>query len=319
MSVRVAAGYHDLHAKAYIMDVFADAVQTLLYAETCLPKITESGYLGKIKDKGQTVTIARQPLIESGTYDRGMVVPIGTKVNDPLTLKIERARYWNQFWDRLDIHQTHIRMLQPETARGAASRLSEDIEKEFFSECATFAHAKNVGTAAGVQSGAYNLGTAANPVGVKADTIIPYLTQFFSVMAEHNVGASEGAKAVVIPEMFRWYLINSAQLSDASRIGGPSTLKTNKVANVGGIDIYTSTLLEPFVVDGTKTTFPIFACAKKAINFVVALNEVKVVEPYNMHGSLTKGICLYDWGNVRSEGVSVGYAYGNDTTLITGS
>lgn len=319
MAATIAAGYHNLHAKGYIMDVFADAVQQLLYAETCLPKITESGYLGKIKDKGQTITIARQPDITSGRYDRGMVTPINTVVGDPLTLKVDRARYWNQFWDRLDLHQTHIRMLQPETARGAAARMAEDIEKEFFAEFATFAHAKNVGANAGKQSGAYNLGTAAAPVGVKADTIIPYLTQFVSVLGEQNVGPAEGPKAVVIPEMFRWYLINSVQLSDASKIGSASTYKTNKVASVGGLDIYTSTLLEPFVVDDTKTTFPIMACAKKAINYVVALNEVEVVKPYNMHGSLSKGIVLYDWGNCRSEGVSVGYAYGNDTTLITGS
>lgn len=318
MAASIAAGYSDLHAKGYIMDVFADAVQTLLYAETCLPKITESGYLGKIKDKGQTITIARQPEIESGKYDRGMVTPINTKVSDPLTLKVDRARYWNQFWDRLDLHQTHIRMLQPETARAAASRLAEDIEREFFAEFATFADASNVGATAGKQSGAYNLGTAENPVGVKADTIIPYLTQFVSVLGEQNVGPAEGPKAVVIPEMFRWYLINSAQLSDASKIGSASTYKTNKVTNVGGLDIYTSTLLEPFVVNG-HVTFPIMACAKKAINYVVALNEVEVVKPYNMHGSLSKGLVLYDWGNVRSEGVSVGYAYGNDTSLITGS
>ena len=91
---------------------------------------------------------------------------ISTKVGEPLTLKVERARYWNQFWDRLDLHQTHIRMLQPETARGAASRLAEDIEREFFGEFATYAHASNVGATAGKQSGAYNLGTAAIVTGM---------------------------------------------------------------------------------------------------------------------------------------------------------
>ena len=318
MTAKLATGYPDLKSAGVIMDVFAKTVRSLLYAKTCLPQISESGYLGQIKEQGQTVTIATIPRISSGEYSRGMVIPINSKVEDALTLKVDRARYWNQFWDRLDLHQTHLRMLQPETAKAAAAQLSADIESEFFSEMSTLPHASNVGTTAGAQSGGYNLGTLAAPVGVKADTIIPYLTQFSSVISEQNVSEADGPKSIIIPEMFRWYLVNSDQLSDASKIGEKSTLKTNRVTSIGGMDVYTSTLLTPTVVS-EHNTFPILCVAKKALNFVVALNEVEVVKPYNMHGTLTKGICLYDWGNARSEGIALGYAYGNDTTLITGS
>ena len=313
-----AQGFNGLKDTGAIMDVFASTVKETLYAKTFLPKITESGYLGQIKNKGQTVTIATVPRVKTFKYSRGMTLPINCESEPALELKVDRALAWTQFWDRLDQHQTHLKMLQPDTIAGAASQIAEDTEKEFLAEVATFPHAKNVGTTAGVQSGAYNLGSLATPVGVKADPIIPYLTQFFSVMAEHNISETDGPKSVLIPEMFRWYLVNSDQLSDASKIGETSTLKTNKVTSIGGIDIYTSTLLTPTVVGG-HNVFPIFACAKKAMNFVVALNEVKTVEPSTMLGTLAKGVILYDWGNVRSEGVALGYAYGNDTTLITGS
>lgn len=318
MTAKLAAGYPDYKSAGVIMDVFAKTVRSLLYAKTCLPQISESGYLGQIKEQGQTVTVATIPRISSGSYSRGMVIPINSKVEDALTLKVDRARYWNQFWDRLDLHQTHLRMLQPETAKAAAAQLSADIEAEFFGEMSTLPHAKNVGATAGAQSGGYNLGTLAAPVGVKADTIIPYLTQFHSVIAEQNVSEADGKKSIIIPEMFRWYLVNSAQLSDAGKIGEASTLKTNKVTSLAGMDVYTSTLLTPTEVNG-HNAFPILCVAKKALNFVVALNEVEVVKPYNMHGTLTKGVCLYDWGNARSEGIALGYAYGNDSTLITGS
>lgn len=313
-----AQGFNGLKNTGAIMDVFATTVKESLYAKTFLPQITESGYLGQIKSKGQTVTIATVPRVKTFAYSRGMTLPINCESEPSLELKVDRAMAWTQFWDRLDQHQTHLKMLQPETISGATSQIAENMEKEFLSDVATFAHAKNVGATAGIQSGAYNLGTAAAPVGVKADTLIPYLTQFFSVIAEHNVSETEGPKSVLIPEMFRWYLVNSDQLSDASKIGGPSSLKTNKVTSIGGVDIYTSTLLTPTVVNG-HNAFPIFACSKKAMNFVVALNEVKTVEPSTMMGTLAKGVVLYDWGNVRPEGVALGYAYGADTTLITGS
>ena len=314
MTASRAAGYPDMKASGYIMDVFAEAVRAQLYAKTCLPQISESGYLGKIKDKGQTITIATAPRISSGPYDRGMVTPIESKAEDALVLKVDRARYWNQFWDRLDIHQTHLKMLQPETAKGAASQLSADIEAEFFAEAPTFAHAKNTGANAGIKSGIYSLGTAAAPVQVTKKNVMAYIGQFFSVMAEHNISDGDGGKSVVIPEWMRWYLVNTTELKDASQSGEKSSLRTNRVGNLWGIEVYTSTLLTP--VDGANPAWPIFACTKKSLNFVIALNEVKVVEPYNMHGSLTKGIVLYDWGNVRSEGIAAGYAYAGDSTIL---
>lgn len=315
MSVELAAGYPDLHNYGVIMDVFAKTVRKLLYAKTFLPQISSSEYLGQIKDMGQTIEIATVPRVKSGKYSRGMVLPIETAVEDSLTLKVEKARYWTQFWDRLDMHQTHLKMLQPETVKAAASQIAEEIETEFLSDAPTMAHANNVGATAGIKSGAYNLGTAAAPFAADADNVVPYLTQFFSVMAEHNISEVDGPKSILIPEVFRWYLVNSPKLSDASVIGGPSTLKTNKVTSFGGIDVYTTTLLTPVTTSG-HNAFPIFACAKKALNFVLALNEVETVKPYNMNGTLAKGLVLYDWGNVRSEGIACGYAYAADTSLL---
>ena len=167
-----AQGFNGLKNTGAIMDVFATTVKESLYAKTFLPQITESGYLGQIKNKGQTVTIATVPRVKTFAYSRGMTLPINCESEPALELKVDRAMAWTQFWDRLDQHQTHLKMLQPETIAGAASQIAEDMEKEFLSEVATFAHAKNVGTAAGIQSGAYNLGTAAAPVGVKADRIL---------------------------------------------------------------------------------------------------------------------------------------------------
>lgn len=316
MAVLTAPGYPDLKSKGIIMSVFAKAVRSQLYAKTCLPNISESGYLGQIKEVGQTVTIATTPRVKTGKYSRGMVVPISTEVADPLTLKVERSRYWNQFWDRLDEHQTHLRMLKPETAKGAAAQVACDMEEEFFGEMGTLPHAKNVGNAAGAQSEGYKLGTLDSPIGVTSKTLVPYLTQHSSVIGEQNVSeVTDGRKAIIIPQMFHWYLVNSPQLANAAFIGGDSALKTNRVVDLGGMDVYVSTLLKATIVSG-KRVFPILCVSKKALNFVVALDEVTTVEPSQMHGTLTKGLVLYDWGNVRSEGISLGYAYGNDTELI---
>ena len=320
MTVLRATDYPDMHAAGYIPDLFAKSVRANLYAKTCLPKISVSGYLGEIKNEGESVTIATVPRVSTGKYKRGMKIPVNTNASDAIKLSIQRSRYWQQFWDRLDQHQSHLKMLEPETAKGAAAQIAEDIEAEFFAECGDMAHASNVGANAGVKSGIYNLGTAAAPQILSAKNTAAYISQFFSVIAEQNVSSGDGTKSVVIPEWARHYLVNSPDLKDASAIGEKSSLRTNRLGMIFGIEVYTSTIPAPIDVAGqTYKAWPFFACTKSALNFVVALNEVKAKEPSDMMGTNVTGVVLYDWGNVRSEGIAMGYAYPGDAVILAAS
>lgn len=312
-----AAGYPGMKDYGMIRDVFADTTERWLNANTFLPRITESGYLGKIKNKGDTITIAKTPKITGGAYARGQKLDIKTDVEDPLTLEVKRAYYWTQFYDQLDLHQTHLEHLtRRETVWSAAAATAEYIEREFLAAAPSMAHPSNTGNTAGLISKAYNMGSAESPVALSRKNAVAYITQIFSMMSEQNVPDSLGEKSVLIPEFLRWYLLSSEELQDAGKIGGPSTLKTNFVKNIGGVNVYSSQLLTPVNSDD-KWVFPVFACCKSAINFVVALNDVKVTEPYDMRGTLLSGLSLYDWGNVRSEGVAYGYVYAADTTILS--
>jgi hypothetical protein len=251
-------------------------------------------------------------------YVRGQKLEIDTKVGESLTLTVDKSRYWTQFFDRLDLRQTHVKMMQSaDVPKNAAAQISVDIETEFFAAMPAMAHASNVGATAGVKSGIYKLGTAAAPQVLTAKNTAAYISQFFSVIAEQNMTDGDGGKSAVCPEWARHYLVNSPDLKDASAIGEKSTLRTNRLGTIFGIEVYTSNLLDPIDVDGqTYKAWPFLACARSAINFVINLTEVETTKPYDMKGTLSSGIVLYGWGNVRSEGIAVGYGYPGDAAIL---
>jgi len=309
--IQRAAGYPDFKAQKSVPELYEKVLQKRLRAETCLPRIASSGYMNQLKQKGDKVYVTRAPQIAVQEHVRGGKIDINTAPSDFIELTVNRAKAWNFFMDDIDKHQSPQDILAAAQDEALAT-LSRTMETEFFTEALAYAHEKNAGATAGVQSGAYNLGTADSPVDISRHNAIAFLTQLFAVMAEQNISFADGVKSVVVPEWYRWLLINSG-LADASKMGlNRSSLLTNEIANIGGLTIYSSSLLQK-----VGTAWPIFACTKASVNFVVALNKTKMTEPSDMHGTLVKGVCLYDFGLVRSEGVAVGYAQANDTSILT--
>lgn len=309
-TIKRAADYPDIKAQKSIPELYEKVLQKRLRAETCLPRIAGSEFMGQLKLKGDTVYVTRAPLVTVHDHVRGGKITIETAPTDYIKLEVNRALDWNYFIDDIDAHQS------PQDLLGAAQDealaiISRTMETQFFTEALALADAHNVGKTAGVISQAYDLGTALAPQDISHNNSVAFLTQLFAVMAEQNISFADGVKSVVVPEWYRWMLINSG-LADASKMGQRSSLLTNEVANIGGLTIYSSSLL-PKVGDA----WPIFACTKASVNFVVALNKTKMTEPSDMHGTLVKGVCLYDWGCVRPEGIAVGYATPNDTSILT--
>ena len=316
----LATNHPNMRTAAYIPDIFSRAVRANLNASTCLPKISQAGYLGEVKNVGQVVKVATIPEVTLFDYARGGDVPIVTKAGDPTELTIDRQFGWSQFWDDLDIAQTHLKMLEPETAKQAAAQVAARMESIVFANWGDLVPAENCGTTAGKQSEIYNLGTAAAPKQLSKKNAMAFLSQFFSVIAEQDISDGDGQKSVVIPEWARFYLVNTDELKDASAIGEKSSLRTNRVGNLFGIEVYTSTLLTPIPISGqTYKAWPFLACTKASLNFCAAMNKVETTRPSQKFGTLSKGLVLWGFGTPRPEGMSIGYAYPGDSTILSAS
>lgn len=308
-----AQGYPSFKTAGLIEEKFSALLDKNLYARTYLPRVTSSKYIGQIKNKGDKITIAREPKIETEPYVAGAPYEIQTSLEAPFTMTVNRGLRWKQYYDENDAMRTHVSGLNAATINAAANAIAKDIETEFLGEFADMVPSGNKGNTAGVISGKYKLGTAATPVGLTFANVIEYLMQFTSVLDETNVSNESGQRSILIPTVVGHYLRSSDQLLDASKIGGQSSLKTQLLTTLPGIGtIYTSNLLQKL----DNGAFPIVCMTKEAVNFVIAAQKTRIISDLDMYdGTLLRGYAIYDWGVARPEGLALGYATPSQTPI----
>jgi hypothetical protein len=305
-----ANGYPSFKAHGLISEKFSALLDKNLYARTYLPKVTSSKYIGQIKAKGDKITIAREPKIETENYVAGKPYDIHTSLEQPFTMTVNRGLRWRQYYDENDTMRTHITGLDAATINAAANAIAKDMENEFIGEFPSFVPGYNraaeaTGTGAGKISGKYTLGSATKPVSLTFSNVIEYLMQFTSVLDETDVSNESGQRSILIPTIVGHYLRSSEKLLDASKIGGASSLKTQQLTTLPGIGtIYVSNLL-PKLDNGA---FPVICMTKEAVNFVVAAQKTRIINDLDLYdGTLLRGYAIYDWGVAREEGLALGY------------
>lgn len=300
MSVPAAPGTPQRADEGLIFQAFEDQFNVVYREETLLPKITTGKFYSKLLKQGDQVTVAELPTVEWQDHIKNQpsdpVVPEAKSIK----LYVNRSKQFNILVDAVDKAQSHL-MLGEEFTRNQVDGLDAILQRQFFASIYSQAHASNQGLTAGAQGGSYNLGTAASVLSVTKETATDFVTKFTSVLGEQNA-YMPGKMWIVIPWALRFLFINS-DLKNASLTGdGKSTLRTGRLGEIDGITIYArNTLYSPsagvwYVVGGNMD----------AISYITQLNSVGAVKSERyVGGMLHQGICVYDWGVSKPEGLVV--------------
>lgn len=313
MSVPAAAGYPQLKNQGVIMTVYSRMVNVKYYAETCLPKITNSKFEGEIKDKGDKVIISQRPDIVTKPYKKGMTLDVQVPEAPPIEMPVDRARYFCFQIDNIDEHQAHI-VLQDEYLDDGNQRMAIDTETEFFSTIYADAHAKNAGASAGVQTSAYDLGVAGTPLAINTGNAVQNLTKVKAVLGEQN--AVSGKLWIVIPWWYRYLLMNS-DLKNASLTGDErSVQRTAALGEIDGTQLYVSNLLTYVAAD---TAHHIVFGNSDAVCFAAQMTKADQAKIERGFGMLFKGLHVYDWKTLKPEGIGHMYAKLSALAILIGS
>ena len=298
-----------------IGEVWSKLIQANLKKRVYLSRTTSTKYIGEIKYKGAKVTVPRVPEIEVEDLEHLKPYGVSTKLNDSFEMTVNRGCRWKQVYSEYDQARSHIEDLDSKTITEAANKINEHVEREFISEYASLVPSINKGNTAGCISGKYVLGTATNPVTATFSNIIEYLMQFSAVLDETDVDNESGQRSILIPTILGHYLKSSEKLLDASKIGGPSSLKTQYLTSLPGIgQIYISNLL-PKLDNGA---FPILCYTKEAINFIMAVQKTRIIAQMEQYdATMLRGYAIYDWGVARKEGLALGYATPSQASIST--
>lgn len=308
MSVDVAQGYPQLKDFGVIATLYAAKVNAKYYAETCLPRITNSKWTGQISKQGDTVVIPQRPDVTFKTYVKGGSIVYENPTKAPVEFKVDRAGYFAVGDDYIDIKQAHI-LLKDEYIEDGTRNAEIGIETQLFAAVYADVATANQGAAAGAKSGTIGLGTAATPLVVATGTPttgeadpIDLLTRCTTCLHEQN--AIIGKRPfIMIPPWFRQRLLNS-DLKSALVMGDPrSVLRTGMLGTIDNLTIYVSNNLAD--TSGASGYANCIFGNEDAIAYATQLTTVEAVKRENTFGWGYRGLWVYDWKVVKSEGLGL--------------
>jgi len=262
---------------------------------------------GEIKNKGDTVVIHNPPDVTINDYEAGQNLVYEVPTPDTLELRIDVGKYFAfQVNDVLEYQADYNLMDMFSDDAGEQMKVSVDTD----CWAATFdgAAAANKGAAAGVKSGAYNLGTDAAPVTLTKDNILETILAMASVLDEQNV-PEDGRWLVLTPR--ERYLLMQSNLAQAYYTGdAKSPVRNGKLGMIDRFELYVSNLLptgaagEDWVGGtdaGTAARHALVAGHKSAITFAGQITKSEQIRNPNDFGDYVRGLKVYGRKVVKPE------------------
>jgi hypothetical protein len=306
--VRAAAGYPQ-YSGNLIPRLFGQDLIEYFYCSTVFGDITTTDYIGELTKCGDTITFWRPPHIQVMDYVKDQTLKRQTFEMKPITLTIDKAKYFDFKIDHIDEKQIcnwasiKSRLLES-AARSAANSVDCDILGELFAD----ANRCNRGATAGVQSKCYNLGDVGAPLVVTKANVLDVLLAMQAVLDEQCV-PQEG-RWIVVPPKFKNIILSSDLRSVCFSGLAQSTMLNGKMPdNIAGFDIYISNHVSQVVDPGTnQKAFNIMFGWKGSIVFASQLEKMREIDDANSFDTRHQGLMVYGYGTVHDEALGHLYA-----------
>jgi len=290
---------------AYIPQMYAKSVNVKYYARSVLAAISNTKYEGDIKDHGDKVIIRTRPTITIRNYAKGQDLTQETPESAPLTMNIDKAKYYDFVIDDVDEKQADI-VLSSEFTDDASEQMRIAIDTDVLGSVYADADSSNKGATAGAISGAYNLGATGSPLAVTKQNVIDVITSIGAVLDEQNV--PDEMRSLVVPAWFRYMIMNS-DLTNASITGDDkSPIRNGRVGEIDNITLYMSNLLAT-TTDGSNTVTNMIGCQYDALSFASQLVKNETLRASRKFGREYRGLQVYGYKVVKDEGMVHLYAY----------
>jgi len=290
-----ASGYPDYNSNSaapsgFIPQLYEGKVIERLYEEQLITRLTTTEYSGQIKGKGDSVVIAKPPVtIVDYTIGQDLTPTQPTEV--AVIMTVDQAKAFFITVDDIDAYESHLDMMNI-FADEAAKQMSDVIDKEFFSWLAgADIAAENQGTAAGAESGIYNLGESGSPVPISADNAVTTILSAAAVLDEQNV--TRQGRWIVIPAAFAYHLKDNEFLRRADSTGDSKSIVRTSDRSIGMIDS-----MEVFVSNNLHATAGEFTVPfgdKKAIGYVNQITKTSMGELEKQFANYIKGLSVFGY------------------------
>jgi hypothetical protein len=309
LGVDRAAGMPDYEASTgtgNIPWIFSKKTVAKFYDKSVAPFTSNTDYEGEIKGLSSKVVITTIPSVTIKPYQKGMTIDWELLESDSVELDIDRAQYFAFKYDKVDIKQFAVKMMD-KAANDAAEQMKIYTDTIYLANVYASASSDNKGTTAGAKSSLYNVGTTGSFIALTKANIVDYIMMCEAIGNEQSWPDTD--RWMVLPTWAK-LLLDTSELKDASLTGNPrSNLVTGgRFGQLGKFTLYESNLYT--AVTDTHQCYNITFGHKSGVTFATQLVETEFHEKLETtFGSGMKGLQVYGFEVIKPESVGVLYAY----------
>ena len=288
--------------------IFSDTLLARFRCGSIIGNISNMDVLSKeLKDCGDEVIFRNTPRAEIFDYVKGQELEITTLEMTAITMKIDKAKYWNIFAETTDLAQDcDLKMWLTKYADERAYEMTQMIDRQVLTDMPYEAAQCNKGRKAGILSGAYDMGAGGAPVSITPANLLIKLAEASAVLDEQCV--PEKDRFIILPVQAKPTFMASP-LTNAGVSGlSKSPLFGGEIPDIMGFRVLWTNSL-PLRTEGGRIAYTIPFGAKMATGFHTQLTNTRMIEEdARVFGSYWQGLQLYGYKVLRPEALGVLYA-----------
>jgi hypothetical protein len=293
---------NSLQSTGFIPEIWSGKLVEKFYASTVLAAISNTDYEGEIKNKGDRVKIRTKPTVTIRDYQSDGLLALDRPTGSNLELYIGNGKYFSLILDDVMEVQSDLNVLSM-WSDDAAQQLKITVDRDVLGGIVGQMAAANQGVAAGVITGAINLGVKNTPLavvgrnpGVGQVELVDVLLRMGQVLDEQNI--PEVGRWVVMPS-WAGRMIKQSELRQAYLSGDSvSMLRNGRLGMVDRFTIYISNLLPNNTTDSTNFAsgeWPIFAGHAHGLTFASQISKVETLRSELTFGQILRGLQVYGY------------------------
>ena len=313
------------YSGSFIPTIWSSKLNVKFYAASTFADICNRNWEGDISNIGDKVIINNIPSLTISDYVVGGNLNYQTPTPNTIEMAVDRAKYFG-----FNISDVLEYQSKPDLMNMFSQDAAEQMRTVIDSTCIyrTFSQgsASNRGATAGVRSGAFNLGTDADPISLNstagdASNVLTKILQLASVLDEQNVPESD--RWLVIDPLTRTLLMNT-NLAQAQFMGDDKSMVRNGlIGRIDRFNVYVSNQLPYAPVsstvwysgDGTETSVAattdtlrrraIIAGHKSAISFASQMTKTEQLRNPTDFGDLVRGLNIFGHKVTKPEALAL--------------
>lgn len=290
--VPAAAGYPQ-YSGNFIHPMVSMRLIEDFYCTSVFGEISTTEYAGEFSKGGDQITFWRAPEVIVRDYVKNGEMKHDTLESKPVTITIDRAKYFSFKMDCVDEFQIqNWDAIKSATMANATRAMVDCIDKELLGTTFAMAAESNQGDRAGCQCKRVDLGVLGAPVALTADNILEKLTEVALVLDEQCV-PQEG-RYIVLPQCFKPLIFNGPlSCVDCSGMNESMYLNGRIPQALVGFKIYFSHNV-PMVDDiSNRKAWHIMAGLPMATVFATQMEKMREFEGHQSFDTYYQALQVY--------------------------